>query len=298
MKLLKKLLIILIVIIAVVAVSTIGVYVFVRTKYDIDLFSTVKELKILTEDVDENKLCPNIIKDEDFPNMKNTVNRAVRGLVKDNVEEGYKGYYLDYKGLTLNIQKKTLVLDEQNLAALLYVGFYQNTGGKISLGGTELDLAILQTDISFDKDKNPNETNLNIVAKLDISPLKKQMNSTLNKLFGKKIPDYLYISSNVLITKTDLTFGYVYVENGMSVNNLNIDETTDLINTLNKLFKIGTSKEINTEIAKVVTTALIGDIDNPGLAFSLKLVGATSFNFDKVDNKDCFLVRSVASILE
>ena len=115
MKLLKKLLIILIVIIAVVAVSTIGVYVFVRTKYDIDLFSTVKELKILTEDVDENKLCPNIIKDEDFPNMKNTVNSAVRGLVKDNVEEGYKGYYLDYKGLTLNIQKKTLVLDEQNL---------------------------------------------------------------------------------------------------------------------------------------------------------------------------------------
>lgn len=298
MKLLKKLLITLIVIVALVAVSTIGVYVFVRTKYDIDLFSTVKELKILTEEVDENKLCPNILKDEDFPNMKNTVNSAVRGLVKDNVEEGYKGYYLDYKGLTLNIQKKTLVLDEQNLAALLYVGFYQNTGGKISLGGTELDLAILQTDISFDKDKNPNETNLNIVVKLDIKPLKKQMNSTLNKLFGKKISDYLYISSNVLITKTDLTFGYVYAENGMSINNLSIDETTDLIKTLNKFFKIGTSKEINTEIAKVVTNALIGDIDNPGLAISLKLVGATSFNFDKENNKDCFLVRSVTSILE
>ena len=92
MKAIKKLVISLVVIVAVLGVVVIGGYIYVRSAYGIDLFRTAGQLKTLTEQVNEEELCPNAYGDGDFVDLKNSVNAEIEGLVKLEEGKGYNGY--------------------------------------------------------------------------------------------------------------------------------------------------------------------------------------------------------------
>ena len=67
--------------------------------------------------------------------------------------------------------------------------------------------------------------------------------------------------------------------------------TADLFDTLNAVLKIGTAESLNTQIGYMAVNALIGTKDNPGFAYSMKVAGATTFNFVTASPADCFIVN-------
>lgn len=289
MKAIKRLFISLVVIVAVLGVAVIGGYIYVRSAYGIDLFRTAGQLKTLTEQVNEAELCPNAYGDSDFVDLKNSVNAEIEGLVKFEEGKGYNGYTLDFNALIGAELSKTIALSEKQVGALAEIVFFEQTGGKIQLGGKQTDVTIVQTD--FSEIAENGSADFNVVCKLDLSPFKADMDKFPYSLFKKYIPDNLYISSTVRVDKTtDGQFDYTVSHKGLALNNLNAEETEDLFHTLDAVLKIGTAENLNMQVGKTAVNALIGTEKSNGFAYSLKAIGAKSFDFGTVSDIDLFIV--------
>ena len=76
----------------------------------------------------------------------------------------------------------------------------------------------------------------------------------------------------------------------LTLNNLSADDTADLFNTLNAVLKIGTAENLNMQIGTTAVNALIGTKDAIGFAYSMKAIGAKSFDFGTVSDIDLFIV--------
>ncbi len=293
MKAIKRIIISLVVIVAVLGVVVIGGYIYVRSAYGIDLFRTAGQLKTLTEQVNEAELCPNAYGDSDFTDLKNSVNAEIEGLIKAEEGKGNNGYTIDFNALIGANLSKTIVLSEKQVGALAQTVFYEQTGGKIQLGGKQTDVTIVQTD--FSEIAENGSADFNVVCKLDLSPFKADMDKFPYSLFKKYIPDSLYVSSTVRVDKTtDGQFDYTVSHKGLALNNLNAEETADLFHTLDAVLKIGSAESVNLQIGTIAVNALVGNEQSVGFAYSLKAVGATTFYFANIttaeNSIDCFMV--------
>lgn len=290
MKAIKRLFISLVVIVAVLGVVVIGGYIYVRSAYGIDLFRTAGQLKTLTEQVNETELCPHAYGDSDFVDLKNSVNAEIEGLVKFEEGKGYNDYTLDFNALIGAELSKTIALSEKQVGALAQTVFFEQTGGKIQLGGKQTDVTIVQTD--FSEIAENGSADFNVVCKLDLSPFKADMDKFPYSLFKKYIPDSLYVSSTVRVDKTtDGQFDYTVSHKGLALNNLNAEETADLFNTLNAVLKIGTAENLNMQVGTMAVNALIGTEESNGFAYSLKAIGATAFKFETASDAERFIVN-------
>ena len=262
MKAIKRLFISLVVIVAVLGVVVIGGYIYVRSAYGIDLFRTAGQLKTLTEQVNETELCPHAYGDGDFVDLKNSVNSEIDGLIKSEDGKGYNGYTLDFDALIGANLSKPISISEKQVGALAQMVFFEQTGGKIQLGGKELDVKIVQTD--FSEIAEDGSADFNVVCKLDLSPFKADMDKFPYSLFKKYIPDSLYVSSTVRVDKTtDGQFDYTVSHKGLALN-----------------------ESVNLQIGTIAVNALIGNEQSVGFAYSLKAVGATTFYFANVTTDD------------
>ena len=289
MKAIKKLIISLVVIVAILGVAVIGGYIYVRTTYGIDLFRTAGQLKTLTQEVDEPTLCPNAYGDKDFADMKTEVNKRLDGLISYEEGKGYNGYSVNFAVLAGKSMDDMISLTEKQVGAIAQTVFYEQTGGKIKLGEKEVSVTVVQVDFSEFADNG--SADFNVVAKLDLTPFKADMGEFPYKYFKKYIPDSLYVSSTVRVDKTEAEgFDYKVTHKSLTLNNLSADDTADLFDTLNAVLKIGTAESLNLQVGATAVNALIGTAENPGFAYSMKAIGATTFNFATVSGVDWFIV--------
>lgn len=276
--------------VAVLLIAFFGVYFFVRSEFGIDLFRTAGQLKTLTEQVNETELCPNAYGDGDFVDLKNSVNSEIDGLIKSEDGKGYNGYTLDFDALIGANLSKPISISEKQVGALAQMVFFEQTGGKIQLGGKELDVKIVQTD--FSEIAEDGSADFNVVCKLDLSPFKADMGDFPYKYFKKYIPDNLYVSSVVRVDKTEEDgFSYTVSHKSITLNNLSGDDTADLFNTLNAVLKIGTAENLNMQVGETAVNALIGTEKSNGFAYSLKAIGATAFKFETASDAERFIVN-------
>lgn len=290
MKAIKNLIISLVVIVAILGVAIIGGYIYVRTTYGIDLFRTAGQLKTLTQAVDETALCPNAYGEEDFAIMKTELNKKFDGFIIYEEGKGYNGYSVDFGSLAGKSLSGKISLTEKQVGAITQTVFYEQTGGKIKIAEKEVSVSVVQVD--FSQIAENGSADFNVVAKLDLTPLKSNMNDFPYKYFKKYIPDSFYVSSTVRVDKTEANgFDYTIVHKSLTLNNLSADDTADLFDTLNAVLKIGTAESLNMQIGYMAVNALIGTKDNPGFAYSMKVAGATTFNFVTASPADCFIVN-------
>lgn len=290
MKAIRNLIITLVVIVAILGVVIIGGYVYVRTTYGIDLFRTAGQLKTLTKDVDETALCPNAYGEQDFVEMKSAVNDKIDGLIVYEKDKGYNGYSVNFASLAGKSMTDPIFLTEKHVGAIAQTVFYEQTGGKIKLGEKEVSVTVMQVD--FSEIAANGSADFNVVAKIDLTPFKADMDGFPYKLFKKYIPDNLYVSSTVRVDKTEEDgFSYKVSHKSLTLNNLSADDTADLFNTLNAVLKIGTAENLNMQVGTMAVNALIGTKDNPGFAYSMKAIGAKYFTFATSADADRFIVN-------
>lgn len=289
MKTIKNLIITFFVIVAIVGVTVIGGYVYVRTTHGIDLFRTAEQLKTLSKDVDESALCPNAYGEQDFAEMKSAVNDKIDGLIVYEKGKGYNGYSVNFASLAGKSMTDPIFLLEKHVGAIAQTVFYEQTGGKIKLGDKEVSVTVMQVD--FSEIAANGSADFGVVAKLDLTPFKADMDGFPYKLLKKHIPDSLYVSSTVRVDKTEEDgFAYTVTHKSLTLNNLSADDTADLFDTLNAVLKIGTAENLNMQIGTTAVNALIGTKDAIGFAYSMKAIGAKSFGFCTISDIDLFVV--------
>lgn len=289
MKTIKNLIITFFVIVAIVGVTVIGGYIYVRTTHGIDLFRTAEQLKTLSKDVDESTLCPNAYGEQDFAEMKSAVNDKIDGLIVYEKGKGYNGYSVNFASLAGKSMTDPIFLLEKHVGAIAQTVFYEQTGGKIKLGDKEVSVTVMQVD--FSEIAANGSADFGVVAKLDLTPFKADMDGFPYKLLKKHIPDNLYVSSTVRVDKTEEDgFAYTVTHKSLTLNNLSADDTADLFDTLNAVLKIGTAENLNMQIGTTAVNALIGTKDAIGFAYSMKAIGAKSFGFCTISDIDLFVV--------
>ena len=289
MKAVKNLIITLVVVVAILGVVIIGGYIYVRTTYGIDLFRTAGQLKTLTQAVDETALCPNAFGEEDFTAMETELNKKFDGFVSYEEDKGYNGYSVNFASLAGKSMTDPIFLTEKHVGAIAQTVFYEQTGGKIKLGDKEVSVTVVQVD--FSEIAANGSADFNVVAKIDLTPFKADMGDFPYKYFKKYIPDNLYVSSTVRVDKTEEDgFAYTVTHKSLTLNNLSADDTADLFDTLNAVLKIGTAENLNMQVGETAVNALIGTAENPGFAYSMKAIGAKSFDFGTFSDIDLFVV--------
>lgn len=289
MKTIKNLIITFFVIVAIVGVTVIGGYVYIRTTHGIDLFRTAEQLKTLSKDVDESALCPNAYGEQDFAEMKSAVNDKIDGFIVYEKGKGYNGYSVNFASLAGKSMTDPIFLLEKHVGAIAQTVFYEQTGGKIKLGDKEVSVTVMQVD--FSEIAANGSADFGVVAKLDLTPFKADMDGFPYKLLKKHIPDSLYVSSTVRVDKTEEDgFAYTVTHKSLTLNNLSADDTADLFDTLNAVLKIGTAENLNKQVGSMAVNALIGTKDAIGFAYSMKAIGAKSFGFCTISDIDLFVV--------
>ena len=289
MKAMKNLIISLVVIVAILGVVIIGGYIYVRTTYGIDLFRTAGQLKTLSQDVDESALCPNAYGEQDFVTMKSEIDKQFSGLIVYEKCKGYNGYSVNFASLAGKSMTDPIFLTEKQVGAIAQMVFYEQTGGKIKIGEKEVSVTVMQVD--FSEIAANGSADFNVVAKIDLMPFKADMGGFPYKYFKKYIPDNLYVSSTVRVDKTEEDgFAYTVTHKSLTLNNLSADDTADLFDTLNAMLKIGTAENLNMQVGSMAVNALIGTKDAIGFAYSMKAIGAKSFDFGTFSDIDLFIV--------
>lgn len=296
MRAIKKALISLVCTIAFLGVVIIGGYIFVRSKYGIDLFRTAGQLKVLTEKVDESVLCPSAFGEDDFVGLKTALDDDLIGGFITYVEgSGYKGYGVDFdalNGIASGSVSSSIKISEKQTGALGQLIFYnQGNGGKISVSGKDLTTTIKQIDFSNIAENG--NANLNIIVEIDLTPFTSEISGFPYSLFKKYIPDNLYVSSTVFVEKTDEKMAYKISHKELKISNLSGDDTADLFHTLDTVLKIGSAENLNLAIGNMVTQVLIGNDDNCGFAYSLYKIGLfNTYNFKTIDGVDYFVIET------
>ena len=290
MKTIKNLIITFFVIVAIVGVTVIGGYIYVRTTHGIDLFRTAEQLKTLSKDVDESALCPNAYGEQDFVTMKSEIDKRLSGLIVYEKGKGFNGYSVNFDALKGKVMTDMISLTEKQVGAVAQTVFFGQTAGKLKIGGKDVSVTVVQID--FSEIAANGSADFNVVAKIDLTPFKADMDGFPYKLFKKYIPDNLYVSSTVRVDKTEEDgFSYKVSHKSVTLNNLSGDDTADLFNTLNAVLKIGTAENLNMQVGTMAVNALIGTKDNPGFAYSMKAIGAKYFMFATSADADRFIVN-------
>lgn len=284
MKLIKKLIWTVLILVLVVLLAVVGVYIFVRAKYNIDLYNTIKSLKTINEKVDESVIAPDAITSLDIETAKTQFDQSISGLI---IVDGEGNYHISNGG-TLSPMTAEIKLTDNQIGAIAENLVQNEMGGVIKVGSKDVKVNIMQ--VGFDNIIDGGAS-VNLVIKLDLKEFKQDMNKFPFSLLKKFIPDALYISSTFDVSKTENPFEYTVVHNKLTINNLNAEETEDTFNTLNLIAKIGKLEDFNKNLGILFMNTLVGTESSNGLVYSLKELGATDYKFETISNINYFVIQ-------
>ena len=274
-----------------------GIFLFVKIKYDVNLFSLIKQVNILNENVDESTIFTNkIVYSEDMKSIKDTMDTKIPGLI--TYDESTDTYAIGESIPVGIVWTKIDLTDRQSGAILQTLLKSSKANANVTFGSKKIDMQLVE--VSFlSLNEETKATTIKIVIKLDLSEVKSEWKSFPLSTIAKKVPDNLYISSTVDVTKNDGEFSYTVASNSITINKLNSKQTEHFIKALNVLSGIGTANELNLTIGEAFINGLIGyDDDHTGFAYALKNVvgnGVKDFDFEKIDDIIYFVLKSNTS---
>ncbi len=248
-----------------------GVFLFFKIKYNVNVFTTIAQVKVLNEKVDVAEKFKNQFSETDMDSAMTIVNAQVAGLIVKTAT----GYEISTSGLETTMENSFSLTGKQ-VGAIGNVMLTQTNQKTVNIGGKELTYDLLQVDfLNIEETK----ADVNIVIKVNIDPIKEDMTGFFMNIVKKNMPSDLYISSTVTIEKGATAFAYTVTSKSLTLNNLTEEQTANLLTTINKFMSFTTVEEINKLIGGSFADAMIGTETNKGFAYSLKTLGATDYNF-------------------
>ena len=235
-----------------------GFCAFLKIKYDISVTSTIKQMKILNEPINESEVYTNKFADSDKNAAMLKMNANIPNFITYSETDGYK----ISSSATANAGEFLILLSDKQIGAIAFSNINEN-----------------------------GDADVNIVVKFDISFLKEQMTSFPTKYLAKYIPSTLYVSSTVRVAKdSSSSFKYDISSTELTINKLDKTQTSSFLKTMSHVVNFGTSDELNLMIGKPFVDALIGNETANGLTYSLKPLGITDYSFSIIASEKYYVI--------
>ena len=282
MIILTILLVILLIIVVLAALIFGGTFAFVYFRYDVNIFNILSDIDKLNKTVDVEKLTPNAFDESDYISIKNNAASSTSGFLTYDPDNGFS---IDITKLPTSLNTYVSLSDKQ-VGAYADKEIKNNGDNQFKILDFTLTYELLQIEFENKEDL----TTINTVAKIDLTDVKSKDNKGID-LLVYFIPDVLYISSYVDITKTGSNMEYNLTSNCLLFNNLTNKQTAELLDAISAFTKEDFSAEsFNLEIGRAICSSLIGDETNEGLAYKLKNYGAKDFRFVTENDTNYFEV--------
>lgn len=260
-----------------------AVCVFVKIKYDVNIFETGSQLITLTKQVDENKKYTNMFVDSNMEDASTAINLIVPNFITYSESDGYK-----INDSASGLMSDELRLTDKQVGALINTLLKNQEVGGFKIMGKEMSFQLIQ--ISFNNILSTS-VELNSVVKVDFSSIKENMTSFPLNIINKYIPNGLYFSSTIIINKGENPFEYTITSKSLEINNLSSASTTSLLKTINTFINVGNAEELNLTIGGSFANAIIGNSEVNGFAYSLRDFGATDYAFEIKDDTNYFVIK-------
>ena len=283
MKKLFKTLIICASIIGVIGVCVLSSHLVLKYKYNIDSFEVINGLNNINKKVDEDKACSNKFNEEDKEKAIEIINASTNDFIqndKDNI-------VLDYDRL-VNEMQTVIELNDREVGAICSTYLDNLKNNKFEVGGFTFDVELLELTFNDLKEKS---CDLTTVLKISVSSFKEQMNAFPLNIAKDMVPNDIYLFSTVTVNKGDRAFEYSLTSTSFKMNACTIKQTSSLFEIVDLVFDIGNSSEINLLIGSTIVDDLIGTETNKGLAYNMKIVGASDYNFVEKNGEILFRIE-------
>lgn len=265
------------------------IYAILYFGFKVNLIKVVKDVKTLNQPVLLENIATNSFTTSNMAEAKAVTDKNFPGYITYSEEDGYK--------LSSTISDNmlgSLVFTDKQVGAILNTFIKSQEKIEVQIGSTInlLDYGFEVIQVKFDNLKSVEDTkqvDFNIIVKVELEKLKEKLNFPLS-IVKNYIPKNLYLSCTVTINKNCTAFNYETVEKSLVINNLSEEETEELFNTVNILLKVGSAKEFSKLIADSFVNVLIGNENVSGMAYALKSVGATDFDFINLDNQIKYVI--------
>ena len=276
------------IVVMVAIILTVSGYVLVRETLDFDPYDTIKYSCSLADPVDVTTLSPNAFTSEDMAGAYSGVNSVVPNMITYSQENGYVVTFEN-----LSKMNGLMALSDKQLGALAQQIISQEGRNTLTLGGRSLAFEIVQIDVlnlNADNSSLTDKASVNFVIKVDITSIKSSLSLFPLKYLGEALPDYVYVSSTVLLEVDETGFSYTLSHQSLTVNNFDDFKTEDFFRSLDVLMKTGTVEDFGIEIADAILGALVGNEQQNGVVYSLKNSGAKGFAFAEINDVQYLLI--------
>ena len=273
-----------------------GTILVVNAKYGINIITVGKSLGKLGGTVDVAALAPrapNYESGTDEATTAATVNAAISGLVIEPSTED-DSYRLS-TSVSSTLSQDLRLTDTQCCVLLNWV-LNNNEGSQIAnIAGKDVDLKDYEfkvVQIQFSEGEE-GAINFNVVMSLSLKKIKDKMNGFPFSFLKNKVPDTLYISSTVSVTKTAGAFHYDVGHVSLALNNMSGEEVDKVFQLLNIFAKAGDVSNFNISLGKSFVDALIGNSEIGGFTYSMHDgVGVADFAFEKEGDTIYYVMKT------
>lgn len=273
------------------AVLAVGfVWGFVYFKCKVNIFSVLSSVGQLNNAVEVSTIAPKQITSSDTELAVEIANSSVVGLFTKDA--GDENYHLNDSALPVMLSD--IQFSDKQVCAIMNI-LMNGSDLEINFGDTtinlkEYDFELLQIAFS-DLNTDENSVKFNVVASISLTKFTQQMTSFPLSLVKSRVPEKVYLSSTVIVTKNSGAFNYSVESESLVVNTLAKDKVDEIFTLLDAFLKTGTSDQLNKTIGENFVNALIGNSKNTGFAYTLSEIGASDFAFVNVSDEIKFVIQ-------
>lgn len=268
---------ILIVVVVVVALVIGALWGFVYIKFKVNAFSVLGSINDLNKPVATETIAPKAINYEtDMAAAQASANASIPNIITKDSEGNYT-----VNDTALPLMLNDMVLSDKETCAIITTILKNSDKIDLKFGDYNLkdfDLKLVQFSFS-DLNTETKTAKFNAVLSLSLTKLKDKMTSFPLSLFKGRVPDTIYLSNTVNITKGTSAWQYSIASDTLTINNLPQNKITELLTLANNFVNLGTIEELNEKIGTVLANGVIGNSENYGFAYALHDAGAQDYNF-------------------
>ena len=263
--------------IVVTIVATVaGAYIIIKSKYNVDIFKAINQVRALAQPVDEESTLTNKFSDVSMTSVVTKINASLPTLL---VLNGENKYVIDSTQVSVTDMQENVRLTDAECGALLNNLFIADAfeANPIKIGNAVLPMEFVELDFGYHSGNNA--IKFTVVIKLDATLIKNNMTSFPATLLKDQIPNHFYLFATTVVTKTENAFEYTLADAYMKANNLSVDDTMSLFGALNKFLNFGEPSAFAGQFVNTIANALFSNEDSKGFMYVMEAYNATDFNF-------------------
>ena len=292
MSLIIKLILRILLVVVIVAALAIGaVWGFVYIKFKVNAFSVLGTLNDLNKPVAVATVAPKAIDYEtDMASAQTSANASIPNIITKDSEGNYT---VNDTALPLMISDMTL--SDKQMCAIITTILKNSDKIDLKFGDIDLkdyDLKLVQFSFS-DLDTTTKTTKFNAVVSISLTKLKNKMTSFPLSLLKGRVPDIVYLSNTVSITKGTNAWQYTVASDNLSINDVQQNKLAEILTIANNFVTLGTIEELNQKIGTVLANGIIGNASNYGFAYALHDAGAQDYDFVLNDEQVKLVIKNL-----